>query len=98
MTPAELQYELDVRGLNQTTAAAALRVTPAAVHYWLHGRRRIPGMVEVALIAIGPAIGPKTVPSSPLRHGANTQSCPVQSTPVPSSPLRRRKGAGKGDK
>lgn len=64
MTPEEFRAALNERGiLRQVDAATALRVTQQTVSRYLSGKYRVPGVVEVALGAIGKKNGKATAKS-----------------------------------
>lgn len=52
MRPADLESARDVLALSKSELAAAVGVTPAAVNYWLSGKRPIPNWLPLALIAL----------------------------------------------
>ncbi len=52
MTPDELQERQDALGKNAPAMAKLLNTPYGTYLHWLKGRRRIPGIVEVALDGI----------------------------------------------
>ena len=65
MTPAQLEKELQARGLTtQAKAAQALRVDQSTISKWVLGKRAIPGMVDAVLAGIPKLSGTSQKPSS----------------------------------
>lgn len=52
MTPAELRYYLERRGIGPYVLARELEVTPQTVYRWLSGESKLTHMHELALIGL----------------------------------------------